>query len=44
MMPTATQVAVGVPIPKAIRVRSLSPHEWEEFIEEWATTLVPPFL
>lgn len=29
----------GVPIPKAVRVRLFSPDEWEEFIEEWASSL-----
>jgi hypothetical protein len=32
-------VSSGVPIPKAARVRIFSPDEWEEFIEEWASSL-----
>jgi hypothetical protein len=29
----------GIPIPKATRVTTFSPHEWECFIEEWASSL-----
>ncbi|RZT99039.1 hypothetical protein EV681_0821 [Advenella incenata] len=29
----------GLPIPKAMRVRLFSPDEWEEFTEEWASSL-----
>ncbi|MCO5081824.1 MAG: restriction endonuclease [Rhizobiaceae bacterium] len=29
----------GIPLPKAARVRTFSPAEWEEFIEEWSTSL-----
>ncbi|ETF03914.1 hypothetical protein W822_01555 [Advenella kashmirensis W13003] len=32
-------VQVGVPIPKVIRIRFFSPDEWEEFTEEWASSL-----
>lgn len=32
-------VESGVPIPKAMRVRTFSPDDWEEFVEEWATSL-----
>ena len=32
-------VHTGVPIPKPARVRTFSPAEWEEFLEEWATSL-----
>lgn len=34
-----THVQSGIPVPKAIRVRNLSPDEWEEFILEWASNL-----
>jgi hypothetical protein len=36
---SAEHVQSGVPIPKAVRVRTFSPEDWEEFIEEWATSL-----
>ncbi len=36
---TAQHVQSGLPLPKPTRVRSFSPLEWEEFIEEWATSL-----
>ena len=36
---TAEHVQSGLPLPKPARVRSFSPAEWEEFIEEWATSL-----
>ncbi|POA96888.1 hypothetical protein C2134_20300 [Chromobacterium sinusclupearum] len=29
----------GVPIPKVMRVRVFSPEDWEEFIQEWASSL-----
>lgn len=29
----------GIPIPKPIRVKNFSPDEWEEFVEEWGTSL-----
>lgn len=32
-------VSNGVPIPKAMRIRTFSPDDWEEFIEEWSTSL-----
>jgi len=37
--PTSGQVTSGIPIPKAMRVRMFSPDDWEEFIEEWSTSL-----
>ena len=37
--PSSAHVQTGVPVPKAMRVRNFSPDEWEEFVEEWATTL-----
>lgn len=36
---TASNVSVGVPIPKTKRVELFSPADWEGFIEEWATSL-----
>lgn len=36
---SAEHVQTGVPIPKAMRVRAFSPADWEEFIEEWASSL-----
>ena len=38
-MPSSAHVVSGVPIPKAVRVRTFSPDAWEEFIEEWASSL-----
>lgn len=35
----SSQVQSGIPIPKAKRVTIFSPEEWEEFIEEWASSL-----
>ena len=37
--PSSAHVQTGVPIPKPMRVRSFSPDDWEEFVEEWTTTL-----
>ena len=37
--PSSEHVRSGVPVPKAIRVRNFSPDEWENFIEEWATSI-----
>ena len=36
---TSSHIQTGVPVPKAMRVQIFSPDEWEDFIEEWATTL-----
>ncbi len=36
---TAAHVLAGIPIPKAARVKIFSPDEWEQFVEEWATSL-----
>lgn len=36
---SASHVQAGIPLPKAARVRTFSPNDWEEFIEEWATSL-----
>lgn len=37
--PSSAHVHTGLPITKAARVRNFSPDEWEEFVEEWATSL-----
>jgi hypothetical protein len=36
---TAVHVQSGIPVPKANRVKTFSPDEWESFIEEWASSL-----
>ena len=36
---SAEQVSSGIPIPKTKRVELFSPDEWEEFTEEWASSL-----
>ena len=36
---TGQHVEAGLPIPKTIRVQSFSPAEWEEFTQEWASSL-----
>jgi len=36
---SSAHVHSGVPLPKAARVRTFAPADWEEFIEEWATSL-----
>lgn len=36
---TADHVTSGSPMPKPARVRSFSPDDWEEFIEEWGSSL-----
>lgn len=35
MLPTATQVSTGIPIPPVRLLQVMSPDEWEEFTEEW---------
>lgn len=37
--PSPVYVHTGVPIPKVMRVKVLSPDDWEEFVEEWASSL-----
>lgn len=37
--PSSSHIQSGVPIPKVMRVRLFSPDEWEEFTEEWASSL-----
>ena len=36
---SSVHVQAGVPLPKPARVRAFSPDDWEEFVEEWATSL-----
>jgi hypothetical protein len=36
---SSEHVQSGVPIPKAARIRTFSPDDWEQFVEEWATSL-----
>jgi hypothetical protein len=36
---SSEHVQSGVPIPKTLRVQTFSPDDWEEFVEEWATSL-----
>jgi ABC-3C protein len=36
-------VQAGVPVPKPARVRLFSPAEWEDFVEEWATSLASTY-
>lgn len=36
---SAEHVSSGVPIPKVTRIRTFSPDDWEDFIEEWAASL-----
>lgn len=36
---SSEHVASGVPIPKAVRIQTFSPDDWEDFIEEWSTSL-----
>lgn len=36
---SAEHVSSGIPIPKTKRIELFSPDEWEEFTEEWATSL-----
>lgn len=38
-VPSSSHAESGIPIPKAKRVAIFSPEEWEEFIEEWASSL-----
>lgn len=40
---SSEHVNSGLPIPKVIRVKNFSPDEWEDFIEEWATSLESPY-
>lgn len=37
--PSSAHVQSGIPVPKAIRVKNFSPDDWEDFIEEWASSL-----
>ncbi|WP_306031273.1 ABC-three component system protein [Stappia sp. MMSF_3263] len=37
-------VTSGVPVPKVMRIRTFSPDDWEDFIEEWSTSLSATYL
>lgn len=37
--PSVEHVSSGIPIPKPLRVATLSPGEWESFTQEWTTSL-----
>jgi hypothetical protein len=37
--PSSAHVQSGIPVPKPIRVKSFNPDDWEDFIEEWSTSL-----
>lgn len=36
---TAAHVVSGLPMPKPVRVKIFSPDDWEQFAEEYATSL-----
>lgn len=36
---SAEHVAVGIPVPKTLRVAGFSSGDWEAFVQEWATSL-----
>lgn len=38
-VPPSSQIQNGIPIPKVKRITIFSPDEWEEFIEEWGSSL-----
>lgn len=40
---TATHVISGLPMPKPVRVKIFSPDEWEQFVEEYGTSLKPDY-
>lgn len=40
---SAEHVISGIPIPKMKRIEFFSPDEWEEFTEEWASSLVSEY-
>lgn len=42
-LPSAQQVAVGVPISPIQRLRFISPEEWEHFVVEWVDHLRPAY-
>lgn len=42
-MSSAGHVVSGIPIPKTKRIELFSPNEWEEFTEEWASSLEPSY-
>ncbi len=38
-IPSSAHIQFGIPVPKPIRIKSFSPDEWEDFTEEWASSL-----
>ncbi|MGC2424193.1 MAG: ABC-three component system protein [Nitrospirota bacterium] len=40
---TSEHIVSGIPIPKTRRIELFSPDDWEEFTEEWATSLVAEY-
>ncbi len=40
---SAEHVVSGIPIPKTKRIEIFSPAEWEEFTEEWASSLISEY-
>jgi hypothetical protein len=40
---TADHVFAGIPVPKTRRIGLFSPDDWEEFTEEWASSLTPAY-
>lgn len=38
-IPTSSHIQSGVTIPKSTRIKFFSPEEWEEFTEEWASSI-----
>jgi len=40
---SAEHVVSGIPIPKTKRIEIFSPAEWEEFTEEWASSLISDY-
>lgn len=36
---SSVHILNGVPVPKVARAKIFSPSEWEEFVEEWASSL-----
>ena len=41
---SAEHVSSGVPIPKVMRIRTFSPDDWEDFIEEWSMSLTGAYV
>jgi hypothetical protein len=43
-VPSPAHIQSGVPIPKAMRIKLFSPDDWEEFTEEWASSLKSDYI